>query len=663
MLTIKINSITFIIKSQISILEACNFVGIQIPRFCFHSLLSVAGNCRMCLVELENLEKPVASCVTEIEENMSIWTDSPFVKKARENVLEILLLNHPLDCPICDQAGECDLQDQTKLFGMDYTRFFLTKRTVSNKFCGSLIKTIMRRCIHCTRCVRYSEEIAGSYTFGTLSRGSKTEIGGYFSNIFESEISGNVIDLCPVGALTSRPYAFKTRPWELRLAETIDLTNSLGANIYVNFKESEIFRVLPRNNNFLNLNLIDDKTRFSYDAINNNRISNNFFLSPLNTHQKFSFEKLIDKIKLILKNQSKILILINEEIDFETAILLKHLKNVYLDKLSIININKNYKKNFCVTHKNFSSEKNLDSCILLSSNLKLENAILNVKLKLYIKNNKINFFNLGNFYASNLPLTFINLNIFYILSILEGKNLISKIFYNSISTLFIIGESLFSRINNIGELMDKFILLNNNFNYIKIEKACNSKGLNSLFLEPLKNTLFKTNPIVIALNLDDNLFIRKLYQKFYLNFIWVNTHGSQLALKSSFILSTLNEFEEENLYLNLYGLPQKTNKILKLSSYITNPIRTILKAIFSFNKKVDNNRFPEFYFVYELLNNSNLFYSLKSSYLSNNQINKINISYYPLKSVIENFFNNTKFVKNSNIMTNCSILNRNKNFS
>jgi NADH dehydrogenase/NADH:ubiquinone oxidoreductase subunit G len=236
MIQARINSVVYSIKPNISVLEACAFIGITIPRFCYYSILAVAGSCRMCLVEIENLEKPAASCVTQIEENMVIWTDTPFVKKARENILEFLLVNHPLDCPICDQAGECDLQDQTKLLGTDYSRFFLTKRTVEDKFCGPLIKTIMTRCIHCTRCVRYSEEISGSYTFGTLSRGVNTEIGGYTSHFFESEISGNVIDLCPVGALTAKPFAFKTRPWELRLSESIDLLSSFGSNIYVNVR-------------------------------------------------------------------------------------------------------------------------------------------------------------------------------------------------------------------------------------------------------------------------------------------------------------------------------------------------------------------------------------------------------------------------------------------
>ena len=222
MIKIEINGTEFLLKSNLSVLEACKYVGIHVYRFCFHESLSVAGNCRVCLVEIANSPKPVASCAIPVLNNMKIFVDTPLVKKARENVIESLLLNHPLDCPICDQGGECDLQDQSKLVGSDYSRYFFKKRGVEDKYCGPLIKTIMTRCIHCTRCVRFGTEIAGVDYLGTLNRGTHTEISGYISNSFNSEISGNIIDLCPVGALTSKPYSFRARPWELRTTESVD---------------------------------------------------------------------------------------------------------------------------------------------------------------------------------------------------------------------------------------------------------------------------------------------------------------------------------------------------------------------------------------------------------------------------------------------------------
>ena len=245
------NEITYV-PSNSTVLEACESIGIEVPRFCFHERLSVAGNCRMCLVELEKSPKPVASCAMPVMNNMQVFTDTPLVKKAREGVLEFLLMNHPLDCPICDQGGECDLQDQAMFFGSDKSRFFEYKRGVEDKNCGPLIKTIMTRCIHCTRCVRFAMDIAGVEDLGTTNRGRDTEIGTYVGKIFQSELSGNVVDLCPVGALTSKPYTFIARPWELPSTHPTDISDAVGSNIRVDFKETEVVRVIPRLNEKLN---------------------------------------------------------------------------------------------------------------------------------------------------------------------------------------------------------------------------------------------------------------------------------------------------------------------------------------------------------------------------------------------------------------------------
>ena len=217
------------------------------------------------------------------------------------------MINHPLDCPICDQGGECDLQDQTKLFGGDYSRFFFNKRAVEDKNCGPLIKTIMTRCIHCTRCVRFGSEVAGLDYFGTLNRGSSTEIGSYVSKIFDSEVSGNVIDLCPVGALTSKPYAFRARPWELKTTESIDLTDSLGSNIYVNLKESKVVRILPKSSHELNENWISDKARFSYDSLNSQRLKG-IFVKDKEEIVKITPEVLLNGLKNVIIVEKSIIV-------------------------------------------------------------------------------------------------------------------------------------------------------------------------------------------------------------------------------------------------------------------------------------------------------------------------------------------------------------------
>ena len=231
-----INNKVVEVDDGITVLQACEISGIEIPRFCYHERLSIAGNCRMCLVEMENSVKPVASCAMPVAEGMKIKTDSEMVVKARKGVMELLLINHPLDCPICDQGGECDLQDQAMAYGKGLSRFVESKRAVKDKHLGPLIKTHMTRCIHCTRCVRFSEEVAGNNQLGTIGRGEDTEITSYLEKTIDSELSGNVIDLCPVGALTSKPYAFVARPWELKKTNSIDVFDAVGSNIRLDSK-------------------------------------------------------------------------------------------------------------------------------------------------------------------------------------------------------------------------------------------------------------------------------------------------------------------------------------------------------------------------------------------------------------------------------------------
>ncbi len=257
MVEITINGIKRKVKPGLTIMQACELNNISIPHFCYHDKLSIAGNCRMCLVEvIENpnnpLVKRIASCARNVSSGMDIYTNTALVKKAREGVLEFLLANHPLDCPICDQGGECDLQDQSVIFGGDRGRFYELKRATEDKNCGPLVKTLMTRCIHCTRCIRFSTEVAGVPIMGTTGRGADMEVGFYIEKVLASEVSGNVIDLCPVGALTSKPYAFTARSWELRSFNSIDLFDAFGSNIRVDVRGSSIMRILPRINDSLN---------------------------------------------------------------------------------------------------------------------------------------------------------------------------------------------------------------------------------------------------------------------------------------------------------------------------------------------------------------------------------------------------------------------------
>lgn len=267
MIEVTINNVKYSFEKNITVLQACEQVNTNIPRFCYDEKLSVAGNCRMCLVEIEKSPKPVASCAMPLNPGMVIFTNTPLVKKAREAVLEFLLINHPLDCPICDQGGECDLQDITLNYASDRSRFFDFKRSVEDKECGPIIKTIMTRCIHCTRCIRFLTELTGFEIFGATGRGENMAISTYLQKHLNTELSGNLIDLCPVGALTSKPYAFLARNWEFNTIESVDFSDALGSNTLVHSRyntssksrlasklilKDQILRILPKKNNKIN---------------------------------------------------------------------------------------------------------------------------------------------------------------------------------------------------------------------------------------------------------------------------------------------------------------------------------------------------------------------------------------------------------------------------
>ncbi|WDI31808.1 NADH-quinone oxidoreductase subunit NuoG [Hyphococcus flavus] len=278
---IKVNGEEVEVASNLTLLQACEAAGEEIPRFCYHERLSVAGNCRMCLIEVKGgPPKPVASCAQNVRDLRpgpegqppELFTNTPMVKKAREGVMEFLLINHPLDCPICDQGGECDLQDQAMAYGRDGSRYEENKRAVEEKYMGPLIKTIMTRCIQCTRCVRFATEIAGVDDLGLVNRGENAEITTYLEKAVESELTGNLIDVCPVGALTSKPYAFNARPWELRKTQTVDVMDAVGSNIRVDARGREVMRILPVLHEDVNEEWIADKSRFVWDGLRRQRL-------------------------------------------------------------------------------------------------------------------------------------------------------------------------------------------------------------------------------------------------------------------------------------------------------------------------------------------------------------------------------------------------------
>jgi len=558
-----INGQKFVTREDISIIETCKFTGIQIPRFCYQEGLAIAGNCRMCLVHLELSDKLVIACLTDIESELEISTNSLVVKKARENIIETLLLNHPLDCPICDQAGECDLQDQTKNYGSFYNKMHVKRRGVEDKFFNFFIKTIMTRCIHCTRCVRFSSDILGAETLGTLMRGNSTEIGLYSNIYLSSNMAGNLIDLCPVGALTAKTHAFKTRPWELKSVETIDLTDSLSNNIFVNYKESEIIRILPKPND-INGNLISDKSRFSFDSLYSNRIIN----SKRSTKNiEIETSNLVEKYKNI-NSKAKILILINEQLDLKIINQLKFIASINQKiKLRVINRFKEFRNiNFFVNDSIVNFDENNNNCsILLGSNDKVENEIVNTKIR--IKSLVQDYFVYLNNYkysTKNENLT-INLNNNEIFLLFEGKNKsLAKFLIEEKAPQFIISENFKKRYASILNLKIFLKNLNAKIDCFTINSSSNTESNFFLGLKSFNYRDLNLSNSFLFINLNENVILRKINKKINKKVIFFNTHYTSLADKKDISLPFSSYYFEKNgTYLNIEQRFQKSQKILK----------------------------------------------------------------------------------------------------
>ncbi len=367
-----------------TVLQACELAGKEIPRFCYHERLSIAGNCRMCLVEVApGPPKPQASCALPTAEGQIIKTDSPMVKKAREGVMEFLLINHPLDCPICDQGGECDLQDQSVAYGRGATRYVENKRAVTEKYMGPIVKTVMTRCIQCTRCVRFAEEVAGVEDIGAIGRGENMQITSYLERAVASELSGNVVDLCPVGALTSKPYAFEARPWELTKTLGIDMMDAVGTNVRIDARGRQVLRVLPRINDDVNEEWASDKTRHHVDGLTRRRLDRPFVRKDGQLVEA-TWSEAFDAIKAVKAGKS-VAAIAGDMADCETMFAAKALVNALgstllegrqtgldydVTSLSAVNFN-----------TGIAEAENADVILLVGTNLRWEAPLINTRLR------------------------------------------------------------------------------------------------------------------------------------------------------------------------------------------------------------------------------------------------------------------------------------------
>jgi NADH-quinone oxidoreductase chain G len=453
-------------KHNAPLIEYCETLGINIPHYCYHKNLSISGNCRMCLIELKGSPKPIVSCAMSAKSclnNGEIYTNSPLVKKARENILEFLLLNHPLDCPICDQGGECDLQDQSFFFGLAKKRFYSFKRVVSDKNIGPIVKTVMTRCIHCTRCVRFAGEIAGVEDLGVFGRGMQSEIGTYVNKVFQSELSGNVIDLCPVGALTSKPYPFIGRNWELKNINSIDFSDGFGVELQVCLKNNKIVKILPGyNQNDNTVNWISDKTRFAFDGMfSPERILRGFVIKGSGQNLlPLSWKDLFEEIAYILYFQDHLArhflktnlltIIFSNNVSNEVLNLLMLLSKKYsfvqLRKSEPSNIDNDLESKFLL---NSASNKyqlaQSKICFLIGLNTRYEGSSLNLKLRHRYLKGDFKVISLGSAIDLTFPISYLGLNLKTLTSVVEGNNFFCQELANGSNPTIICGSEIFKR--------------------------------------------------------------------------------------------------------------------------------------------------------------------------------------------------------------------------
>ena len=576
MFKLKVNNNDVEIEEGLTVLQACEKAGVEIPRFCYHEKLSIAGNCRMCLVEIEKSPKPVASCAMPATEGMNIKTNTEFVEKARKGVMEFLLANHPLDCPVCDQGGECDLQDQSMFYGVDKSRFRENKREVPEKNMGPLIKTQMTRCIHCTRCIRFATEVAGVPELGAIGRGEDMQITTYLEQSMQSELSANVVDLCPVGALTSKPYVFEARPWELKKTETIDVMDAIGSNIRVDTYGWEVKRVLPRINESINEEWISDKTRYACDGLLNQRLDIPY-IKYNGKFEKASWNEVFNIIKAKFKitDKEKICGFTGDLVNMETQYIFKEFFNKTLNSQNVESrndqtyLNPNKRENY-LFNSTIDGIENADFIFLIGSNPRYEATILNARIRKSYLENKIKIISLNDVGDLTYPYESLNSDIQNLKDIIEDKHEISNLIKKSKKPLIIFGQSVLksNSAKFVFESMKSFLKKNN-----KITKEWNSLNIISenastvggfdlgLYKtqdgsNKLLNDLYNHKFEIVYLLGQDNLKLKK--QNEFI--IYQGSHGDNGAEMADIILPGSAYTEQDGYFTNLEGKLQKAYK-------------------------------------------------------------------------------------------------------
>ncbi len=573
MLKLKVNDIEVEVEEGLTVLQACEKAGAEIPRFCYHEKLSIAGNCRMCLVEMEKSPKPVASCAMPAADGMVIRTNTPKIEKSRKGVMEFLLTNHPLDCPVCDQGGECDLQDQSMFYGIDKSRFKENKRAVPDKNMGPLIKTQMTRCIHCTRCVRFATEIAGVPELGAIGRGEDMQITTYLEQSVQSELSGNVIDLCPVGALTSKPYVFEARPWELKKTETIDVMDAVGSNIRVDTYDWEVKRVLPIINEDINEEWISDKTRYACDGLLNQRLDTPY-IKYNNKFEKASWDEVYKIVKSKIENtdNKKICGFVGDLSNMEASFIFKEflertINTKNYDSRSIKTFIDTSKRENYIFNSRINGIEEADLILMIGTNPRYEATMINARIRKAFLNNNTKIISLNNVGDLTYPYESLDGNTQTIKDIFENKNELSKEIINSKRPLVIFGESflrirsakyLFNSLEDFLKKNNKILSEWNPLNVLSVDAGTVGNldldiiDKNNELLDEVKENKFE----IIYLLGQDNLDFKKKDEFI----IYQGSHGDRGAEIADIILPGAAYTEQSGHYTNLEGKIQKAYK-------------------------------------------------------------------------------------------------------
>ena len=573
-----VNGVDVEFTQGMTVLQACEIAGVEVPRFCYHDRLEIAGNCRMCLVEIEGgPPKPAASCAMPAGEGMKVKTNTPMVKKAREGVMEFLLANHPLDCPICDQGGECDLQDQAMAYGRADSRFDETKRAVKDKYMGPLVKTHMTRCIHCTRCIRFMDDVAGVHELGAVERGEDMQVTTYVESSLSSELSGNIVDLCPVGALTSRPYAFKARPWELTKTESIDVMDGVGSAIRIDSRGKEVYRILPRLNEDINEEWIADKSRHIVDALKIQRLDR-AYLRDRNGFTPTSYDEGVFAAADILRRSSagRIGIVAGPMTDMETMYSAKMLADAlnvpHLDcRFDGTRENPSHARSYR-SHVSLNDIEESDFVLLVGCNPRFEAPILNARIrKAWLKGAKVA--SVGEKFEANYAVEFLGDNPFTLDHIAAGNHDMASEFSKAKKPLLLLGSAALKRedasvienkcvaiINNCSEAEDAYKRVN-----ILYDNAARVGGLyvGALPQEGGKSAfdIYKAAEsddmdAVILLGVDDYL-----PEKFgNASVIYIGHHGEKGAARADVVLPGAAYTEKNALYMNVEGRLQSTTR-------------------------------------------------------------------------------------------------------